>query len=856
MPKAFAKKIEIQNKIKIKAAVSSINDLNLQKKAFMSLVASKVLSDYLKENQITIVSENNSLSGLLLLKDFDIANITVENNIKIAVRAFVGDDYPQMCIPRSHFLNNILADIYVGVRLETTLENAEFVGFIEVDQINRQAGNDKYVSVDVNHLKSIDTINQAINSSSRRKNSHLALDHEKARELFFQYIESRIASSDKEFLARHISSCTQCSEEFNHIIELDNMIKAVGHKFNFEENNNEDYTLRLFAGDPSLVGQEVEINIEEENINNIDSSEKNINQATSRQKKKKHISGRRIGRVISATGKLALLSGAVLGGGQLVSALQVANISGLVGSAAFAMAASSAKGISESLSSVSEHFNEMALSGGNGSINHDDEKFNNHDMSFGELDNEVAGNFELNSEEENIQDFDSHEEVNLLNNEIPGNVDLTGEMLAEVEPLVELNELVPNEHISEEIKENLPDMQSSSIDLSTSITEESILENNNEESISGDEQEVASLHQETQEVPHKNYSEETFLPEKEKDLDNAFDDIAIEYNIDDILSSFDNVEVVDSTNDFFDFDNSENVSTQDDIKSDKEQTADLIGEIYDDQKEVAAEHKVSPASKKSQEKSYDFDDDFDDEEEQDQTALRKEKMRSLDLKVASGLVAAGIAVTVAVALWINNKTLTNQNLPFVNPQPVNQMGVLPNPDPTGTNNQNSNIAMPPANPSGQSTPDRTKKPLHSGTKQVKPKDIPPPSKDLSAVLAEAFTRRTYEVDIRNISWEITADMARNPVFKNYIMVTGQALKSALARDLSLANERALTTQMEIKTVMDLNGNILEANVVQSSGSQEVDKICLETYKTTIQFTKLPKINVNRDKIKANLIISF
>ena len=257
MPKAFAKKIEIQNKIEIKAAVSSINDLNLQKKAFMSLVASNVLCDYLKENEITIISENNSLSGLLLLKDFDIANITVENNIKIAVRAFVGDDYPQMCIPRSHFLNNILADIYVGVRLETTIENAEFVGFIEVDQINRQAGNDKYVSIDVNNLKSIDAIKQAINSSGRRKNSHLALDHEKARELFFQYIESRITSSDKEFFARHISSCMQCSQEFNHIIELDNMIKAVGNKFNFEENKEriEDYTLRLFAGDPSLIGR-------------------------------------------------------------------------------------------------------------------------------------------------------------------------------------------------------------------------------------------------------------------------------------------------------------------------------------------------------------------------------------------------------------------------------------------------------------------------------------------------------------------------------------------------------------------------------------------------------------------------
>jgi len=984
MPKAFAKKIEIQNKIEIKAAVSSINDLNLQKKAFMSLVASNVLCEYLREQEIKILSENNSLSGLLLLKDFDIANITVENNIKIAVRAFVGDDYPQMCIPRSHFLNNILADIYVGVRLETTIENAEFVGFIEVDQINRQAGNDKYVSIDVNNLKSIDAIKQAINSSGRRKNSHLALDHEKARELFFQYIESRITSSDKEFFARHISSCTQCSEEFNHIIELDNMIKTVGHKFNFEENNNEDYTLKLFAGDPSLIGQEVEINLEEENIEN------NINQEISGQKKKKHLSGRKIGRAIKATGKLALLSGAVLGGGQLVSALQVANISGLVGSAALAMAASSAKGISESLSSVSEHFSEMALSGGNGPANNDNEKFNNQDLSFGEsdninnfdvheeinaLDNEVAGNFELNSDEveniqdfdsheeinaldnevagnfelnsveveniqdfdsheeinaldnevagnfelnsvevkniqdfdsheeinaldnevagnfelnsaevENIQDFDSHEEINALDNEVAGNfelnsdeveniqdfdsheeinslneiadnVDLTGEILAEAEPLEELHEFNPNDLISEEIKENLPELQNSSFDLNDSIKEESLLENNNEDSIklSEEESEVVSPQQEIQEVLHEDLSEETFLPEKEKDLDNSFDDIAIEYNIDDILSSFDNVEVVDSTNDFFDFDNSENVSSQEDTKQDKEQTENIIGEIYGDQKEVAAEHKVSP----DPEKSYDFDDDFDEEEEQDQVALRKEKLRSIDLKVASGLVAAGIAVTVAVALWINNKTLTNQNLPVVNPQPVNQMGVLPNPDPAGVNNQNSNnIAMPPTNPSGQPTPVRTRKPLRSYTKQVKPKDIPPPNKDLSAVLAEAFTRRTYEVDIRNISWEITADMARNPVFKNYIMVTGQALKSALARDLSLANERALNTQMEIKTVMDLNGNILEADVVQSSGSQEVDKICLETYKTTIQFTKLPKINVNRDKIKANLIISF
>ncbi len=71
----------------------------------------------------------------------------------MAVRAFVGDDYPQMCIPRSHFLNDILADLYVGVRIESNIDKAELVGFIEVSQINRQNGNDKYVCVNVDQLK-------------------------------------------------------------------------------------------------------------------------------------------------------------------------------------------------------------------------------------------------------------------------------------------------------------------------------------------------------------------------------------------------------------------------------------------------------------------------------------------------------------------------------------------------------------------------------------------------------------------------------------------------------------------------------------------------------------------------------
>ena len=854
MTKAFAKKIKKQAKMEMKAAVSSLNNLTLQKKAYISLIASNALCEYLKEQEITIISKNNDFSSLFLLKDFDIANITVENNLKIAVRAFVGDDYPQMCIPKNHFSNNILADIYVGVRLESSIDKAEFVGFIGVDKINRQKSNDKYVFIDAGQLNPIDSLKQVINSSGKHKNSHTAFDHKKARDLFYHYIDGKISSLDKEFFARHISSCIDCNQEFSHVIEIDNIIKATGHKFNFEK-NTEDYTLKLFAGDPILLGEKTEINIAKEND---ESTEKSLNQKKSKQKKKKQLPSKKIGKTIKAAGKLALLSGTILGSGHIVSALQAASISGSIVGTAIAMSASSAQGISKTLSSISEHFDNQTLSNGNEPV-----------------DNEIVDSFDLNADETNSID--------------------------------ELFKIDRNGLITEEANESFLEPQSNSSELTLASSEEFSIKKN-------DEDEVVSLHQNTpevqadfSEVQDKEISEEILSIDKAADLDNIFDDVTIEYNIDDILSSFDNVEVVDSS-DFFDFEDMENESPppaptelkvieppaepvfenilQEGIKQDNELKENTITEIYEDNEDISEESQEiefnsdSENEESSEETSLtedseisEIDEDQEDFEEVDENQEDQEDFEEfdedqyetaprtgiIDLKLAAGIAAAGITVAIAVALWINHKSLTNQNLPILDPRPINQVSSLPSP--TDINNKNlKNTALPPEIPTGQqqqnTLPIKEKDLLHLYQKKIKPAALPATNKDLSSVLAEAFTRQSYDVDIRNVSWEITADMAENPIFKNYIMVTGQALKSALARDLSLAKERALNTQMELKTVMDLNGNILVATVIQSSGSKEVDKICLETYKTTIQFTKLPKMNINKDKIKANLIISF
>lgn len=215
-------------------------------------------------------------------------------------------------------------------------------------------------------------------------------------------------------------------------------------------------------------------------------------------------------------------------------------------------------------------------------------------------------------------------------------------------------------------------------------------------------------------------------------------------------------------------------------------------------------------------------------------------------KIAAGVTAAGLVAAIAVYLWANNNQKEVSLLKTKEevaksaaalPKKEHLVNKVTNEDEDGPGNESDNYTKP-------------------AVYKKRPKPKSNVNSNLNAILAEAYTRRTYEVDIRNVSWEIPADMANNLVFKNYIMLTGQALKSTLSRNLALAKEQAINDSMQIKTIIDVNGNVRDTAIAQSSGSQEIDKICLDTYNATIQFTKLPKIQANRESINANLIIRF
>jgi hypothetical protein len=130
------------------------------------------------------------------------------------------------------------------------------------------------------------------------------------------------------------------------------------------------------------------------------------------------------------------------------------------------------------------------------------------------------------------------------------------------------------------------------------------------------------------------------------------------------------------------------------------------------------------------------------------------------------------------------------------------------------------------------------------------------NKDVSDVLASAFVNQGHERKITNISWEVGISLANDPAFKNYLMVTGQALKTALSRELLNANETASSDSVKVNLVLDLNGNIKNTSIQSSSGSEQIDKIVLRTLKEIFNYTKLPRIQTTRKDIDASVIINL
>jgi len=130
------------------------------------------------------------------------------------------------------------------------------------------------------------------------------------------------------------------------------------------------------------------------------------------------------------------------------------------------------------------------------------------------------------------------------------------------------------------------------------------------------------------------------------------------------------------------------------------------------------------------------------------------------------------------------------------------------------------------------------------------------SGDMGKAVSDAFLSEPVNATISKIAWEVPEDLAYNDSFRKYLQIAGKNLKLNLQNDLLLTNEMAYSNKVIVDLVITKNSTLQSSKVLVSSGSQQIDKIVLQSVKETIKYLKVPSSELNSPTAEATLIINF
>lgn len=144
-------------------------------------------------------------------------------------------------------------------------------------------------------------------------------------------------------------------------------------------------------------------------------------------------------------------------------------------------------------------------------------------------------------------------------------------------------------------------------------------------------------------------------------------------------------------------------------------------------------------------------------------------------------------------------------------------------------------------PAAQSEPKNTKevKPAASAAKGTKP--INPPG--------------TY-MSVKKLSWEVPDYLSYSNNINKYLQTAGKSIKLSLSSDLLLTNEYAYSNQVKVSIKLSNDGTLKDIQLVKSSGSDQINKIVLQTVKDTLNVIKPATGEVPTPEFKLGLTINF
>ena len=211
MPALNIIELNVDNKTHSYARVYSslINDEYQRKRSYASLVALFALTTMLEKTKNSVQKSMTLFRQPKLNEEFEISDFYV-NNWHVDVRVLVDGD--AVLLPKKHFDNYILPDFYAVVKVDRTLNNAELLGFIDPQTVNKQPLDYHYFSAT---LDSLIPYNEFLTRVENQKAvSFDEEEHQKFREKYLNLLDDELDGETKGSLLRHMFACPMCRTEF------------------------------------------------------------------------------------------------------------------------------------------------------------------------------------------------------------------------------------------------------------------------------------------------------------------------------------------------------------------------------------------------------------------------------------------------------------------------------------------------------------------------------------------------------------------------------------------------------------------------------------------------------------------
>lgn len=868
---------------------SVIQNKKQRKRAYASIVALDSFAEYLLTRGLNLNINKNLFKVAPLNEEFEISDIYY-NGWHIDVRVVLFEEF--VTIPKKHFDFGIMPDFYVVAKPDSSLKFTEIVGYIEAENIDLSSDKGDYYIVNLSEVLPVNDLLTKIekkNTSFKSSNKHDNFENN-----YLAYLDGELDDTAKSVLIKHLINCSECREKLVEFFDFEAIVKHSrihhelfeDHTLNFlggqildskryGRNKNEAITKLnkaqggtqiiggLFTGvpTPSLIGATVSIPIKNEmpqviqipeEIKDDDdeiieipdeikvpeispSNEFSDEQETPDEDQQEQVTIEPDNDLISFDDDSELL-------------LEDGDDSFL--------------SLDEDIAPLDEVSEVVEDTEIETTIEPQNTPLNDEESLMGEADSlldEEEGEDEISWQKDTIDPIeeDSDYEDKILFDEETQSTEIQDD------DTVNFDDDIPS---STEYQDDVTEKDLDAIELDDDLhldgsnaAEDDSVEND----FSIQDFAVESLSDDNGDISEEPILEDMTFESGLIVEEENFEDKIVETPLAKSEDAFDEENKIEPDDSDKDFLNSSNQSFDSDNKDleeekltwDEEQTEQNEGfdsaSVYDqailndlDKEEKPNESdsqiedlSMSPesffniSSKTSDAKGYTSEVDQlyspepQEEEEADKKIVGLSLINNFDIKekkvmiLVSAVVSCVLLATLlGVSIFIKKG---KEQADIANQQMYNQSADMP--VPTEQYPQQSDLSA--VNPNLQ---DILKQPLANTPR------------DINKSMTNVFAQNPSSVTVTKIAWEVPQSMAANPPFAKYLQLAGKNLQLNLKNDLTGATEFAYNDKIRVGFMLTKDNQINDLKVIDSSGSEQIDQIVLQSIKATLKYVNVPQ----------------